>query len=269
MVFDMQENTSATTTSVSFDQAADFYDQTRTLSEAMATHGIQVILDRAGPDASILEVGAGTGRIGVPLMQRGADWFGCDLSIEMMRKLRAKQPAARLAQADASRLPFLSDRFDALLAVHVLHLVGPWQAAVREFKRVLHSGGVFVNSWHWRDDAAMSRRLRDYWRKRVEAYGAGWRRPGIQERAELLRELESVGAQLEEIEIDRGLRSVTPREVVDDLAGRMYSDTWQIPQPVLETTVIELRDWATREYGDLDQAVPEEHRLLLDIARFA
>jgi len=55
-----------TTNSISFDRAANYYDQTRQLSEPMATQGLQLILDRAGPQARILEVGAGTGRIGAP-----------------------------------------------------------------------------------------------------------------------------------------------------------------------------------------------------------
>jgi 16S rRNA A1518/A1519 N6-dimethyltransferase RsmA/KsgA/DIM1 with predicted DNA glycosylase/AP lyase activity len=74
---------------ISFDRAAGFYDQTRTLSEPMATIGVQTILDLAGPHGSILEVGIGTGRLGVPLLQRGANLIGCDLSIKMMNKLRA------------------------------------------------------------------------------------------------------------------------------------------------------------------------------------
>src|SRR4026207_425443 len=115
-------------TSLSFDQAADVYDQTRPLFDATADVGIQSLLDAAGLGACILEVGAGTGRISIPLMERGADLIGCDLSARMLARQREKYSTARLAQSDAVFLPFPSGYFDAVLTVHVMHLIGPWRA---------------------------------------------------------------------------------------------------------------------------------------------
>jgi ubiquinone/menaquinone biosynthesis C-methylase UbiE len=51
------------TASVSFDRAAEFYDQTRTLPKGMLEKGLPLILEHAGPGGLILDVGAGTGRI--------------------------------------------------------------------------------------------------------------------------------------------------------------------------------------------------------------
>ncbi len=258
-----------TTHSVSFDRAASFYDQTRHLSEPMATRGLPIILEQAGPQARILEVGVGTGRISAPLIERGADVIGCDLSIEMMSKLRAKVPAIRLAQANAARLPFASHLFDALLTFHVMHLVGPWRAALREYRRVLRPGGAYITSWHWRDETSASRQMRHYWRSRVEAHGADWRRPGVQNREELLEELRALGAVLSEVEIEHGRSAATLREEIEQLNSRQYSESWGIPEDVLATSIAEASDWAQHEYGDLDQSFSEEHRLILDIARFS
>ena len=132
-------------TSQSFDRAANIYDQTRPLPEATATHGIQAILDIAGPGALILDAGTGTGRISIPLLERGARLVGCDLSMKMLRRLQEKFSSAPLAQADIAHLPFLVNYFDALLTVHVMHLVGPWREALREFRRVLNPGGKYLN----------------------------------------------------------------------------------------------------------------------------
>src|SRR6202142_203067 len=114
--------------SLSFDQAASYYDQTRDLPEPLASGGMQLILDQlqgsAGARARLLEVGTGTGRIGVPLLQRGANLFGCDLSAKMMARQLTKWPSARLAQADATALPYASAAFDGILTIHVLHLIG-------------------------------------------------------------------------------------------------------------------------------------------------
>ena len=86
-------------TSRSFDRAADFYDQTRPLFEASVEMGMQSLLEAAGEGARILEVGAGTGRISIPLLERGADLIGCDLSGKMLSRQREKNPATRPHQA--------------------------------------------------------------------------------------------------------------------------------------------------------------------------
>ncbi len=254
--------------SISFDRAAGFYDQTRKLAGPMATIGVQTILDLAGPHGSILEVGIGTGRIGVPLLQRGANLFGCDLSIEMMRQLRVKYPAAHLAQSDAARLPFQANRFDALLTIHVLHLVGAWRAALRDFKRALKPSGVYINSWHWHNPDSFDQKARQYWRERIEARGFNWQRPGIQSREELIGELKAMGAHVEEKEIARGVDQTRPREILDGLTNRMFSDTWNLPDDVLSASVRETQAWVTQKLGDIDQPTDQEFRLILDIARF-
>ncbi len=253
-----------------FDRAADYYDATRDLPAPLATDGIDAIqrFVQPQPGALILEVGAGTGRISVPLLQRGANLTGIDLARPMLRRLREKQPAVRLAEANAVHLPFAAGQFDGLLTIHVLHLVGRWREALREFKRVLRPGSAYVNSWHWHADDSVDQALRNYWRSRVEAHGAEWRRPGIQSREELVEALRGMGAQVEEVVVTRYQTTITPLSVVDGIASRVLSDTWEVPDEVFERTIGELRAWAAQTYGDLTAPHREEHRFLLDVTRF-
>src|SRR5207249_720410 len=161
--------------------------------------------------ARLLEVGAGTGRISLPLLARGADLVGVDLSSKMLARQRRKEPAARVAQGDATRLPFAAGQFDGLLTIHVLHLIGDWRMALREFRRLLRPGGVYVNSWNWHNADDVEARLRDYWRGQVVAHGGEWRRPGIQSRQEGLDELGQMGAIVEQIIPARFFQSVAPQ----------------------------------------------------------
>ncbi len=253
-----------------FDRAADYYDATRDLPEPLASDGIAAILRyaRPRPDALVLEVGAGTGRISSPLLQQGTRLIGLDLSRPMLQRLRAKQPSARVAEANAVRLPFAAEQFDGLLTIHVLHLVGRWREALREIRRVLRPGAAYVNSWHWHAGDSVDQTLRNYWRSRVEAHGAEWRRPGIQSREELLDELRRMGAEVEEVVVTRYTTALTPQSVVEGIASRVFSDTWEVPEAVFDVTINELRAWAEATLGDLNAPRQEEHQFLLDVARF-
>src|SRR5512139_1497932 len=206
-----------TAPSRSFDRAADYYDQTRELPEPIATNGIPALLQHIAPRGKILDVGTGTGRISVPLLRLSADVTGIDLSLNMMDKLRQKYPAAHLAQADASRLPFAAHQFDAVLTTHVMHLIGPWREALREYQRVLKPGGVYIDSTQWHADSSQLTRIRSRWRELVEARGAQWRRPGVQTHAEVDAEVQQLGGQVETVEVLRYQATATPRERLDQI----------------------------------------------------
>ncbi len=261
------------TQSLSFDQAAGYYDQTRGLPEPMASIGIQLMLDHlqagAGRAAHLLEVGTGTGRIAVPLLERGANLVGCDLSTKMLARQQAKWPAARLAQTDATALPYAAAAFDGVLTIHVLHLIGNWRGAVREIQRVLRPGGVFVNSWNPHTTREVDTDIRDRWHALVEARGGSWRRPGVQSRDELVAYLTEMGSSVAEVTVARLTSTVTPENVIDSIAGRIFSDTWDVSDDIMQPTVSELRRWAVQTYGDLNQPQEVERLFTLDITRFA
>lgn len=255
--------------SISFDRAADFYDQTRDLAEPVATHGIPALLSLIAPRevCRILDVGIGTGRIAVPLINLGADVIGIDLSLKMMAKLRQKNPTARIAQADASQLPFPDHTFDAALTTHVLHLIGPWREALHEFKRVIKPGGVYINAWHHHQDRSVSQAIRDDWRERVRARGVNWRRPGAQLPDDVIAELKALG-NFEEIQLVQYPTTSTARFELDRIANRVMSDAWQVPAAVYDVTLNETRAWAGREYGDLDRPVVEDRHFIAQVVRF-
>jgi ubiquinone/menaquinone biosynthesis C-methylase UbiE len=256
-------------TSRSFDQAAEFYDKTRPLFDATVDAGIRSLLDAAGKGARILEVGAGTGRISIPLLERGADLIGCDLSAKMLSRLREKYPAARLLQADAAYLPFASAHFDAVLVVHVMHLIGPWREALREFKRLLRQGGVLlIVSTYEAVGRSIRGEMRNHWRDWVGKRGIDTRHPGARSDQELRTELESLGARWTEVEAVRFPHSYNLRAELDRYEGRIFSDTWSVPEGIYQESLSELRDWATREFGDLDREIEEMSRFVFDAAYF-
>jgi ubiquinone/menaquinone biosynthesis C-methylase UbiE len=253
-----------------FDRAASYYDATRDLPAPLATVGMDALAShvRPRPGALVLEVGAGTGRISLPLLQRGVRLVGIDLARPMLKRLRAKAPEARLAEANAVHLPFEASQFDGLVTIHVLHLVGRWREALREFRRVLRPGAAYANSWHVHPEDSIDQALRTYWRGRVEAHGAQWRRPGIQSREELLDEARRMGATVEEMVITTFTNTVTPQGVIDGIASRVFSDTWEVPDEVFGLTIDELRRHAAATYPDLAAPRVETYQFVLDVVRF-
>jgi SAM-dependent methyltransferase len=255
--------------SLSFDQAANFYDETRALFDATVGPGIQSLLDATGAGARILEVGTGTGRISIPLLERGVDLIGCDLSLKMLARQREKSSTARLLQADAVSLPFPSDHFDAVLVVHVMHLIGPWRDALREFKRVLRLGGVFLNvSTAESVGNTVLGQMREHWRAWVKEHGIDTRHPGAQSGEEVHAELQSLGAHLQQVEVMRFPHVYTLRSELARYEGRVFSNTWLVPEALHQASVVELREWVMREFGDLDQTIEETSRFIFDIAHF-
>ncbi len=103
----------------------------------------------------ILELGAGTGRITIPLAQDGHHVTALDRMPSMLARLRSKlegYPAVTLpiepVLGDICEMPLAADRFDLVIApFNVLMHLYRWQdllACFREVRRVLAPGGRFA-----------------------------------------------------------------------------------------------------------------------------
>lgn len=123
-----------------FDRISPVYDATRAPIDAPTMDAIARHLASRGI-ASVLEVGVGTGRIAVPLLERRFAVVGLDASSGMLARARAKGVPA-LVRGTAYALPFRDRAVDATLFVHVLHLLDDPRAALREACRVGRAGAT-------------------------------------------------------------------------------------------------------------------------------
>jgi ubiquinone/menaquinone biosynthesis C-methylase UbiE len=89
---------------------------------------------------SVLDVGCGPGfyLAAIRELVPSAHAIGMDLSLGMAREART---AGGVLVADAQRLPFRDERFDVVIAAHMLYHVAALDVALTEFARVLHAGG--------------------------------------------------------------------------------------------------------------------------------
>lgn len=90
------------------------------------------------PQATVLDVAAGTGAITRLLEARGARVVAFDQSIEMLRV--AQQRGATVVRGTAEHLPFRNTSFEAVTFGYLLRYVAP-DVAMGELARVLKPGG--------------------------------------------------------------------------------------------------------------------------------
>jgi len=110
---------------------------------------IDALLDaaRVAPRARVLDVATGPGYVAHRAAGRGASVIGVDISAPMVELASKSHPNIEFRQADAERLPFEGDSFDAVVSNFMLgHLARPEQA-VGEMARVLKAQGSLALSW--------------------------------------------------------------------------------------------------------------------------
>jgi SAM-dependent methyltransferase len=94
----------------------------------------------------VLDLGCGTGEGTSRIYAEGMTVIATDLSPEMVRTAVRRFPVLRGCVADATGLPFESERFDIVQSLGVLEYIGPYERAVRELRRILKPGGTLVIS---------------------------------------------------------------------------------------------------------------------------
>jgi SAM-dependent methyltransferase len=101
----------------------------------------------AGPGARVADLGAGTGQLAGPLLERGVDVLAVEPLAEMRTALAGLLGPERVLDGTAEALPFADRSLDAILCADSFHWFGPGAAA--ELHRVLRPGAALAISWRW------------------------------------------------------------------------------------------------------------------------
>ncbi|MGG6242841.1 class I SAM-dependent methyltransferase [Nodosilinea sp. AN01ver1] len=256
---------------ISFDRAADFYDNTRTLAPEVSERLTAEILrlGRATPNTTFFEPGIGTGRIALPIVERGFAYTGVDVSEAMMDKLRQKLEGKahrlRLINADATALPLEDNSFDVAIAPHILHLIADWQTAMDELRRVLKPSGVFIYFHHPTNKTASRDAIGRQWREILLGYGydSGFT-GGVTE--DVLDRLQEQGATLETVVVADLSRESTVDSLMRAYRDRIYSNMWRVPDDIYPRALADLEAWAAQEFPDPNQPIASQDNISLTAA---
>ena len=166
--------------SAGFERAADAYERGRPHYPDAAIEWLWNALELS-PSATVVDVGAGTGRLTAALVARGAQVVAVEPVAAMRELLAAAVPGARPEPGTAEQLPATDGSAGAVVAAQAFHWFAT-EASLSEFHRVLGPGGRLGLIWNTRNledplQAAISRLLEPH-RGDAPRHASGeWRRP--------------------------------------------------------------------------------------------
>ena len=136
--------------SAMFDDVAAGYDVTNNLLSAGNAVLWRIATTRAvnpQPGERVLDLAAGTGTSSVALAKSGANVVAADFSpgmLEVGRQKHGQNPLVEFVEADATKLPFADNSFDAVTMSFGLRNVVEPKKALAELYRVTKPGGRIV-----------------------------------------------------------------------------------------------------------------------------
>lgn len=101
--------------------------------------------------STVLDLGAGTGKLTVRLVERGLDVIAVDPIPEMLEVLSSSLPDTPALLGTAEEIPLPDDSVDCVLVAQAWHWFDP-QRAAKEIARVLRPGGRLGLVWNTRDE---------------------------------------------------------------------------------------------------------------------
>jgi len=252
-----------------FDAAAGTYDTYRALPDHVVDAVRAAVLGALGlARPRVLDLGAGSGRVGRAFVAAGDDYAGVDLSLGMLRQFARRADVGgrrpRLAQADGERLPFAGAAFDAVLLVQVFGGLEDWRPFLAEARRVLRPSGALVLGRGILSDDGVDARMKQRLDAILEEMGVAHGKKNTREHAQ--RWLGSIGrgGDPRVVATWEGVR--TPRRFIErHRTGARFSE---LPEPVRDESMRRLAAWAAEAWGSLDAAATEPHAFELRIFTF-
>jgi ubiquinone/menaquinone biosynthesis C-methylase UbiE len=131
---------------LSFGAVAEVYDRAR------PSYPLEAVEWMAGRAAStVVELGAGTGKLTDRLAELGHDVLATDPLDQMLQHLRLRHPDIRVATAPAEAIPAATRSVDTVVAAQAFHWFDV-DRALREAARVLKPEGRIALVWNTRDE---------------------------------------------------------------------------------------------------------------------
>ncbi len=123
---------------------------------------IEKIKGRMEPDYTVLEIASGTGLVSVEVASRVKQYYGVDISPNMVEIARKKATGRNLANinfqvGDAYQLDFGENTFDAVLTPNVLHVLMDPARVLAGIRGVLKLDGLLIAATYCHGESMYTR----------------------------------------------------------------------------------------------------------------
>jgi len=218
----------------------------------------QAVANRLRRDATIIDIGAGTGRVAVALASSGFHVVAVDPALPMLQTMQRKsgQALVRAVAAEGTRLPFRRNSADAVVVARLLYLVADWRGLLREAKEVLRQGGVLFHEWGNGYASEAWVQVREKARSLFQEAGVETPfHPGARSEVEVDSCLRDLGFhRREQIEAGAG-PAITLADFLNKIQSGEFSYIWNVPKDVQDLCLPQLRRWCQSKF-DLYQPAP-------------
>jgi ubiquinone/menaquinone biosynthesis C-methylase UbiE len=258
----------------SFDEQAGSFDERAGLPASVCDSIAKeiVLLGQLGPDDVLLEIGVGTGQIGLSLCQLPMRYIGFDASAAMLevfeRRRRDSGRPASLIHADGNnRWPADNGSVNAVFSSRAIHLLAVEHVVEEVFRVAAPDRVTLLLGRVQRDKESLRARLRQEMRERLRQLG--YASPeGRQKEREILEACARRGAApLEQRSVATWPVQQSAAQVLASWREKSRLAGLDVPGDVKENVLSQLTVWAKDTFGSLDATHSAEEKYVLEGVR--
>ncbi|MFP5236441.1 MAG: class I SAM-dependent methyltransferase [Acidobacteriota bacterium] len=215
--------------------------------------------------ALVLDIGAGTGRIGRAFVEAGDSYVGVDTSTAMLLEFGVDAPNCTLMHVDGKTLPFADATFDAVLLMQVLSGAEDWRGVVAEAQRVVRPGGCIAVGHTAGPEGGVDSLLKQQLRRILEEMHVPSGRPQEARRLAIEYLRSRAARHVHRIAASWAVEVAAENFLRRHRTGARFAE---LPHEMQEQALNKLREWAGVRFGSLDAAHPETRNFEVDIFEF-
>lgn len=256
----------------SFDQQAHAFDKRTGLTDPVARQVAETICELAESDQSarILEVGAGTGEIGVHLAARSDAYIGIDESQGMLdhfkQRMDPKAPVHLVCQDANRRWPVEAQWANIIFGSRVFHLLQSNHLLEEILRTARSEECTFLLGRVERDKESVKSQMRTKMRQLLEERGQAPRRSNRRLK-KLVTALNKYGARVEPTVAATWEMTSNPADSIRGWADKNTMGGIVPAEKDKQLVLKELREWAAEHFGGLDITIASRERYVLEGVR--
>ena len=245
-----------------FDDHASQFDRTRGIPSRAVEEIVKAIASLAPilPESVLLEIGAGTGKIGFHLSKLPIKYIGFDLSNQMLeifrKRLNSTNTDSLLVETDGnSNWPADDGSVDIIFAARVLHLLEPHHVVKETLRVGKSSGSVIITGRIRRDNQSVKSRMRHRMRELLEIRGINVK-DAKSALVSIYGKLEACGGErIRPRFVSRWSRPSSPLQSIDSWRKKRGLGGIDISNDIKTRVLEELHQWTMEEYSDPERTL--------------